>query len=93
MHGEMKHQQVALRVCLIAPLPPPYGGIANWTQLVRRYALVRSDFNLDIVDTSPRWRAIDDIVLWKRAAGGGYNYCAIMRDFCDCYGNAQTSYT
>jgi glycosyltransferase involved in cell wall biosynthesis len=67
-----------LRVCLIAPLPPPYGGIANWTQLVRRYAQVRSDVNLDIVDTSPRWRAIDDIVLWKRAAGGGLQ---LLRDY------------
>lgn len=60
-----------LRVCLVAPLPPPYGGIANWTVLVRRFTQVRSDINLDIVDTAPRWRAIDDLTLWKRAVGGG----------------------
>jgi glycosyltransferase involved in cell wall biosynthesis len=60
-----------LRVCLVAPLPPPYGGIANWTVLVRRYTQMRSDVNLEIIDTAPRWRTIEDFTLWKRAGGGG----------------------
>jgi glycosyltransferase involved in cell wall biosynthesis len=67
-----------LRVCLVAPLPPPYGGIGNWTLLVRRYAQARNDVYLDIVDTAPRWRAIDDLSLWKRAIGGG---AQLLRDY------------
>jgi glycosyltransferase involved in cell wall biosynthesis len=67
-----------LRICLVAPLPPPYGGIGNWTLLVRHFAQVRSDVSLHIVDTSPRWRAIDDLGVWKRVAGGGLQ---LLRDY------------
>lgn len=67
-----------LQVCLIAPLPPPYGGIGNWTVSVRRYAQMRNDVNLHIVDISPRWRAIDDLALWKRALGG---VLQLIRDY------------
>ena len=26
-----------MRLCLIAPIPPPYGGIANWTRLISEH--------------------------------------------------------
>jgi glycosyltransferase involved in cell wall biosynthesis len=67
-----------LRIVLVAPLPPPYGGIGNWTVLLRRFAQVRNDISLDIVDTAPRWRAIDDLVVWKRFLGGG---AQLLRDY------------
>jgi len=67
-----------LKVCLIAPAPPPYGGIANWTVLVRRYAQARNDINLQIVDTATRWRAVDDLVIWKRVLFGGLQ---LIRDY------------
>lgn len=67
-----------LQVCLVSPLPPPYGGIANGTVLVRRYAQSRADVNLDIVDIALHWRAIDDLALWKRALGGG---AQLVRDY------------
>lgn len=65
-------------VCLVAPLPPPYGGIQNWTVLVRRHAQSRTDLNLQIIDIAPRWRAVDDLVIWKRILGGGLQ---LLRDF------------
>ncbi len=68
----------SLRVCLIAPLPPPYGGIGNWTLLVRRFAQARSDIQVNIVDTAPRWRTIDDMAIWRRALGGGVQ---LVRDY------------
>jgi len=68
MQNNMNKSQ--LKVCLVAPLPPPFGGIANWTRLVRRYAQMRTDLTLQIVDTAPRWRAIDDQALRNRALGG-----------------------
>jgi len=72
-----------LNVCLVAPLPPPNGGITRWTDLVRKYAQARTDVKLDIVDTSPHWRAIDDLAVWKRALGGGLqllrDYARVMR--------------
>lgn len=63
--------KVSLRVCLVAPVPPPYGGIASWTMAVREYALSRSDVQFHIVDTATRWRAVHDWTTWKRVVGGG----------------------
>jgi glycosyltransferase involved in cell wall biosynthesis len=68
----------SLRVCLMAPVPPPYGGIGKWTILVRCFSQARSDVKIDIVDTAPRWRAIDDMAVWKRALGGGIQ---LLRDY------------
>jgi glycosyltransferase involved in cell wall biosynthesis len=67
-----------LRVCLVAPLPPPLGGMGNWTRLVRRFAETRPGVELSIVDISPRWRAIDDLAGWKRILGGGLQ---LLRDY------------
>jgi glycosyltransferase involved in cell wall biosynthesis len=66
-----------LRVCLVAPLPPPYGGIAHWTQMVTGYAASRDDVVLDVVDIAPRWRDIDDLAVWKRVLFGGLQ---LLRD-------------
>lgn len=60
-----------LRLCLVAPLPPPQGGIARWTVLVRACAARCAGLQLDLLDTAPRWRAVDDLARWKRALGGG----------------------
>jgi len=67
-----------LRVCLVAPYPPPYGGIANWTLLIHRCAQIYKNIDLHIVDTAPRWRAIYDLSFWKRAIGGGLQ---LLRDY------------
>lgn len=60
-----------LRVCLLSPLPPPYGGISHWTAMVSRYSSKRKDIQLHIINTAPRWRAIYDLRVWKRVIGGG----------------------
>ena len=61
-----------------APKPPPYGGIANWTRLISRQAEFRADIRLCVVDTAPRWRAVDDLSVWKRMLGGGLQ---LVRDY------------
>lgn len=60
----------AVNVCLVAPLPPPYGGIAHWSGLITRYASLRQDVNLDVIDIAPRWRSVHDLSLPKRVFGG-----------------------
>lgn len=67
-----------LRVVLVAPLPPPLGGIGNWTKLVSCHSQKRHDISLDIVDTAPRWRTIDDLAIWKRVIVGGGQ---LLRDY------------
>lgn len=61
----------SLNVCLVAPLPPPYGGISHWTSMLCKYVENRTDVRISVVNTSPRWREIHDLTLWKRVIGGG----------------------
>ncbi len=65
-------QRRRLKVCLVAPLPPPYGGIAHWTTLVRGSAESQSEIALRIVDVAPRWREVTDLTIWKRVVIGGW---------------------
>jgi glycosyltransferase involved in cell wall biosynthesis len=64
-----------LRVCLVSPLPPPYGGIGHWTLMMLRHARARSDVSIDVIDISPRWRDFHDLGTWKRVLGGGVQLC------------------
>ena len=58
---------MTLRVCLIAPLPPPYGGISHWASMLERYTRLHADdVELRVLDTAPKWRAVHDIAIWKR---------------------------
>ena len=67
-----------LTVCLISPLPPPYGGIAHWTALVHRYAAASKTVRFFQVDTAPRWRAVYDRAIVKRMIGAGLQF---VRDY------------
>ena len=35
----LKHsmESIQLKICMVVPLPPPYGGIANWYSLISKY--------------------------------------------------------
>jgi len=68
--------EVLLKVCLVSPVPPPHGGIGRWTTLVHRWIQRTGQVRLSQVDISPRWRAIDDLVVWKRVIGGGLQLVA-----------------
>jgi glycosyltransferase involved in cell wall biosynthesis len=58
-------------VCLVAPFPPPQGGIATWTVLVTEQARRTGTVRLHLVDTAPRWRDVHDLRRWRRWAVGG----------------------
>lgn len=60
-----------LKICLVTPLPPPNGGMGKWAKLICDHAGRQCDVALRVVDVSPRWRAIDDMVVWKRVVIGG----------------------
>lgn len=60
-----------MNICLISPLPPPYGGISHWTTLIVTYAKTQPDLEIDVIDIAPRWREVHDISRWKRVMGGG----------------------
>jgi glycosyltransferase involved in cell wall biosynthesis len=59
-----------LRVLLVSPLPPPSGGIGRWAELFLCWAAGKPEVVVQTVDISPRWRAVEDLKLWKRVMGG-----------------------
>jgi glycosyltransferase involved in cell wall biosynthesis len=60
-----------LRVLVVSTIPPKTGGIAQWTQLLFRWASKNSELDLRLIDIGPRWRAVEDHRRWKRIAAGG----------------------
>jgi glycosyltransferase involved in cell wall biosynthesis len=72
-----------IKVCLVSPVPPPHGGMGRGTDLVHQWVAGEPLISVAQVDTSPRWRAIDDLVVWKRIIGGSfqliYDYAAFLK--------------
>ena len=69
---------VSMKVCLLSPVPPPYGGIAHWTSLMHRFAQVAGNVDFVQVDTAPRWRSTYDYAVSKRMLGGAIQF---IRDY------------
>lgn len=69
--------QEPLNICLVAPLPPPYGGIAHWTQMMLRHASTVDGVQLAVINTAPTWRSIHANGLMVRAFGGALQ---LLRD-------------
>lgn len=59
-----------LKVFLLAPLPPPYGGISHWTKMVTTYSASRNDVQLKVINTAPTWRSIHAMGSITRIVGG-----------------------
>jgi glycosyltransferase involved in cell wall biosynthesis len=64
------HNNSSITICLISPVPPPSGGMSNWTDLIHRYVKCRGEVDFIQVNTATRWRRIDDLAIWKRIIGG-----------------------
>lgn len=63
-----------MNICFIVPVPPPNGGIANWTRLVSNYiSEKRDDIALTILNTAPKLRATEGRTLWNRVLEGGFS--------------------
>ena len=61
-----------LKICFVAPLPPPYGGIANWTAMLSRYLDSEKSYDIEykIIDTSPKKRVTEGRGMVQRIVGG-----------------------
>ena len=58
-----------IKIMLASPLPPPYGGIGNWTNLLHKHC---SKFGVEIfqIDTSPKKRSVDSRSFLQRVLNG-----------------------
>lgn len=60
-----------LKLLLVSPEPPPYGGIGHWTLLLKAWLQGRPELSLRHVNIAPRWREIDGLSFLKRFVSGG----------------------
>ena len=75
---ENNHKQI--KICCVAPLPPPYGGIANWTRLFTEY-LERNDLaDVSVVNTAPNGRVTEGRGILKRVFISGFAMFGIVSE-------------
>ena len=60
-----------MKICMVVPIPPPYGGIANWTKLINDYVKNIDDVEMSFVNTAPKKRSTDGRTLWDRVVVQG----------------------
>lgn len=61
---------VTMRVLLVSPLPPPYGGISHWTRSAAAYFEDSADVDLRVMNTSPRFRTNISAPMVARLSAG-----------------------
>jgi glycosyltransferase involved in cell wall biosynthesis len=66
----VERRPASMRILLVAPLPPPPGGIATWTEGLLRFALHDSKVEIVHVSSSVRYRAAADLRVATRIIGG-----------------------
>lgn len=58
---------------MVAPVPPPYGGIANWVALLDEYIKNDKDIEFVHINTAPKKRGLDGRTLWDRVVVQGFS--------------------
>lgn len=61
-----------MKICMVVPIPPPYGGIANWTKLMDEYVRNVDDVDFSFVNTAPKKRSTDGRTIWDRVVVQGF---------------------
>lgn len=61
-----------MKICMVVPIPPPYGGIANWTKLIDDYVKNIDDVEMSFVNTAPKKRSMEGRTLWDRVVVQGF---------------------
>lgn len=71
-----------IKILFVAPLPPPFGGIANWSRLLFSY-LEREKKNevyFSYVDSSPKKWVTKESGLLKRSFDGGRSLLGLLKN-------------
>lgn len=62
-----------IKICFIIPVPPPYGGIANWTQLLCNYITNSCcDIEKTVINSAPKIRETEGRTMWNRVVNSGF---------------------
>jgi len=78
MCGE-KIMNKPIRVILVAPFPPPYGGIANWSLLLKKYHNNHlNEFDLEVINTATNKRITEGRTIFNRIFIGGFKMIKLL---------------
>ena len=72
------YMRIKYKICLVAPLPPPYGGIANWTRLFTEYLTKNNLADISLVNTAPKGRVTEGRGILKRVFVSGFAMFGIV---------------
>lgn len=78
---ENEHKQI--KICFVAPLPPPYGGIANWTRVFTEYLSKNNLADISLVNTAPKGRVTEGRGILKRVFVSGFAMFGIVSEIRD----------
>lgn len=76
-----KKAEDELNICFVAPFPPPYGGIANWTAMLCHHldSCEKGNIQYSVINSAPKKRVTEGRLLWNRIVDGGFNMIKISR--------------
>lgn len=78
-----------LKVAMVAPVPPPYGGIGNWVLLLDEYVKNRNDIRFVHINTAPVSRGLDGRSLWDRVVTQGLVMFRLRKELKNAIKNNQ----
>ena len=70
--NNLKKEEGKYKICFVAPFPPPYGGIANWTKLFTAYLIKNNLADISVVNTAPKGRVTEGRGILKRVFISGF---------------------
>lgn len=60
------------KICLVSPFPPPYGGIANWSNMIKARYEAGAEYELEIIDIAPKTRSTEGRGIFSRVFVSGF---------------------
>lgn len=61
-----------MKLCLIAPVPPPYGGVSNWERIIEKEIRKDPEIELNIINIIANKRPTDKRTIFDRIFYSGY---------------------
>lgn len=81
--NNMENEHKQIKICFVAPLPPPYGGIANWTRVFTEYLSKNNLADISLVNTAPKGRVTEGRGILKRVFVSGFAIFGIVSEIRD----------
>lgn len=61
-----------MKLCLIAPVPPPYGGVANWERIIVNEIVKHDDIDFTLINIAANKRPLDGRTIFDRIFYSGF---------------------